>query len=259
MTKIKGQNLRLSVGSRNAEKCIAAAQSCSVHLAAQVGDVTSKDSDGAWTENEILSFSWDASVDALTADNTVASIQTPSDSDDLTEVPLASIEGATGSSAYYIQNGLSSITLRPNETITTQQHVQCPIAILKHLGNSEYEEIVYNDGLLPEMTYTNKTDSDMTIAYAFANAELIEDDDTIDITITDNDAVFLDTLKGYMASKTLLNVLFGVTVGTKNRSMDEMIATGTAYITDINITAANRQNSTYSCQLTGVGELNFSS
>lgn len=59
--KVKGQNLRLFIG----EKCIAAATSCTLHIAASLEDASTKDSTGDWDEQEVTGKSWDASADAL--------------------------------------------------------------------------------------------------------------------------------------------------------------------------------------------------
>ena len=65
MSTIKGQNLRLFVTDGSSLKCIAAATSCTVHVAANVEDSSTKDSEGNFTENEVTGFSWDMSTDAL--------------------------------------------------------------------------------------------------------------------------------------------------------------------------------------------------
>ena len=61
MATIKGQNLRVMVGS----KCIAMATSCTFHVSAQLEDSSSKDSTGGWQEQEVTGLSWDASTDSL--------------------------------------------------------------------------------------------------------------------------------------------------------------------------------------------------
>lgn len=61
MGTIKGQNLRVMVGGR----CIAMATSCTIHVAAQTEDSSTKDDTGDWAENEVVGLSWDASTDSL--------------------------------------------------------------------------------------------------------------------------------------------------------------------------------------------------
>ena len=47
------------------QKCIAMATSCEFHVAAALGDVSTKDSEGDWQEQDITGLSWDASTDSL--------------------------------------------------------------------------------------------------------------------------------------------------------------------------------------------------
>ena len=61
MGTIKGQNLRVMVGG----KCVAMATSCTIHVAAQTEDSSTKDDTGDWAENEVVGLSWDASTDSL--------------------------------------------------------------------------------------------------------------------------------------------------------------------------------------------------
>ena len=66
MAAIKGQNLRLLISTDGATaKCVAAAQSCTVHLALQVQEDTTKDNVSDWIENEPTAIMWDAQTQAL--------------------------------------------------------------------------------------------------------------------------------------------------------------------------------------------------
>ena len=66
MATIKGQNLRILLGTTAQNlKCIAVAQSCVLHVSAQVGESSSKDSPSEWLEQEITAINWDVQVDAL--------------------------------------------------------------------------------------------------------------------------------------------------------------------------------------------------
>ena len=66
MATIKGQNLRILLGTSASNlKCISVAQSCVLHVSAQVGETSSKDSPGEWLEQEITAINWDVQVDAL--------------------------------------------------------------------------------------------------------------------------------------------------------------------------------------------------
>lgn len=61
MATIKGQNLRVMVGG----KCIAMAVSCTLHIAAQTEDSSTKDDTGDWAENEVVGKSWDVRTNSL--------------------------------------------------------------------------------------------------------------------------------------------------------------------------------------------------
>ncbi len=66
MAIIKGQNLRILLGTSASNlKCVATAQSCVLHVAAQVGETSSKDSPSEWVEQEVTAINWDVQVDAL--------------------------------------------------------------------------------------------------------------------------------------------------------------------------------------------------
>ena len=66
MATIKGQNLRILLGTSASNlKCISVAQSCVLHVSAQVGESSSKDSPSEWQEQEITAINWDVQVDAL--------------------------------------------------------------------------------------------------------------------------------------------------------------------------------------------------
>ena len=137
---IKGQNLRVMVGG----KCIAMATSCTFHIATQLEDSSTKDSEGDWQEQEVTGLSWDAQTESL-------------------------------------------VTLEDNGT----------------------------------------------------NGELPQD------------------LLSLMINKTKVTLTFDQTAGTNNRVAQNSVIkkTGQAYITDMSVQAANRQNSTLSVQFTGTGPL----
>ncbi len=66
MATIKGQNLRILLGPDASHlQCVAAAQTCTVHVSAVVGESSSKDSEGDWTTNEVTGLQWDVETTAL--------------------------------------------------------------------------------------------------------------------------------------------------------------------------------------------------
>lgn len=79
------------------------------------------------------------------------------------------------------------------------------------------------------------------------------------VTLTDNgtNGELPQDLLSLIINKTLVTVTFDQTAGTNNRTGQNAAIkrTGSAYVTDINITAQNRANSTCSIKLTGTGAL----
>jgi hypothetical protein len=68
MATIKGQNLRIFLhepGSLQRPACIAAATSCTAHIALQVQEDTTKDNENDWIENEPVGVNWEVDVEAL--------------------------------------------------------------------------------------------------------------------------------------------------------------------------------------------------
>ena len=89
------------------------------------------------------------------------------------------------------------------------------------------------------LSWDASTDSLVTLADNGTNGELPAD------------------LMSLIINKTLVTLTFDQTAGTNNRTGQNATIkrSGSAYVTDLNITAANRQNSTITCQFTGTGAL----
>ena len=79
------------------------------------------------------------------------------------------------------------------------------------------------------------------------------------VTLTDNGAngELVTDLMSIMINKTPVTLSFDQTAGTNNRTGQNATIkrTGTAYISDIQVTAANRQNSSFSVQFQGTAGL----
>lgn len=79
------------------------------------------------------------------------------------------------------------------------------------------------------------------------------------VTLTDNgtNGELPQDLLSLMINKTKVTLTFDQTAGTNNRTGQNSAIkkTGDAYITDMSVQAANRQNSTLSVQFTGTGPL----
>ena len=79
------------------------------------------------------------------------------------------------------------------------------------------------------------------------------------VTLTDNgtNGELVTDLISLMINKTLVTLTFDQTAGTNNRTGQNAAIkrTGTAYINDVQVTAANRANSTFTVQFAGTGPL----
>ena len=65
MATVKGQNLRLFVGAR----AIAAALECQLHLQLNVTPYSTKDDEGAWSKNRVVSLQWSVTANAVVTDD----------------------------------------------------------------------------------------------------------------------------------------------------------------------------------------------
>ena len=90
--KVKGQNIRLFIG----DKCIAAATSCTLHIAANLEDSSTKDSTGDWQEQECTGKSWDFSGEMVVVD---------ADTGGVTALDAAEMVGKTVTAKFSLTNG----------------------------------------------------------------------------------------------------------------------------------------------------------
>ena len=83
------------------------------------------------------------------------------------------------------------------------------------------------------------------------------------LVLTDNDGA--NNLENLMHDITNWNAESGETFkldfcqtgGTKNREVESLICTGNCLLTELTVTAQNRQNSTVSCKFSGLGALSL--
>ena len=79
------------------------------------------------------------------------------------------------------------------------------------------------------------------------------------VTLEDNgtNGELPQDLMSLIINKTKVQLTFDQTAGTNNRTTQNSAIkrTGYAYLTDYNLTAPNRQNSTLNCKFTGTGAL----
>ena len=64
MATVKGQNLRIFVGGR----AIGAALECQLQLQLNVQPYSTKDDEGAWTKNRVVSLQWSVTANAVVTD-----------------------------------------------------------------------------------------------------------------------------------------------------------------------------------------------
>ena len=70
---IQGQNLRFSVTVEGAKRYFAASTNAQLHIAADLEDSSTKDTEGMWKEQDSVALSWDGSVDVYVIDDAVDS------------------------------------------------------------------------------------------------------------------------------------------------------------------------------------------
>lgn len=212
-------------------KCVAGATSCTMHIAAQTEDSCTKDDTGDWARNEVSGLSWDASTDALML-STEASPQTRHENGDI------DLKGGLFEAYFF---------LHPGEELTDVVNVT---------GDDDYEMNIYDNYTKATLQrgFINETTEDIEVMLLYSS----ETDGKIgdwDAVITNVFGNQLGTITNAMKAKRAVTVRFDYTRGTLNRETVTQLLEGSALITDVSVTAANRQNTTFSVQLTGTGEL----
>lgn len=66
MAVVKGQNLRVFIGG----KSIAAALECSLSLQMNVNQISTKDDEGSWVKNHVVSLAWSVRANGVVTDET---------------------------------------------------------------------------------------------------------------------------------------------------------------------------------------------
>ncbi|MBQ2300699.1 MAG: hypothetical protein II279_04370 [Bacteroidaceae bacterium] len=117
----------------------------------------------------------------------------------------------------------------------------CTFHVSAQLEDSSTKDSVgdWQEQEVTGLSWDAQTDSLVTLEDNGTNGELPQD------------------LLGLIISKTKVTITFDQTAGTNNRvgQNSAIKRTGEAYVTDVTITAQNRQNSTFSAKLTGTGPL----
>ena len=117
----------------------------------------------------------------------------------------------------------------------------CTFHVSAQLEDSSTKDSVgdWQEQEVTGLSWDAQTDSLVTLEDNGTNGELPQD------------------LLGLIISKTKVTITFDQTAGANNRvgQNSAIKRTGDAYVTDVTITAQNRQNSTFSAKLTGTGPL----
>lgn len=238
MAKIKGQNLRLIVESESGTLAtVAYATTCNIHLVANVEDVSTKDSEGGWIENAVTGLSWDLSTDAL-----VSLDGTSWDKTFATET-VKELQFEESISDFYLS--LQAVYMEENVsyefgTMASDGHIY-----------------IFDSNLIGIDAVENGSTWGPSVAGTHSGYYYVATREASVVTISRQDARGTDTpsLIGLMEDKVPVRVEVALTEGMENSEVQDRLYRGEALITDINISAANRQNGTASVQLTGVGEL----
>jgi hypothetical protein len=117
----------------------------------------------------------------------------------------------------------------------------CTFHVSAQLEDSSTKDSVgdWQEQEVTGLSWDAQTDSLVTLEDNGTNGELPQD------------------LLGLIISKTKVTITFDQTAGANNRvgQNSAIKRTGEAYVTDVTITAQNRQNSTFSAKFTGTGPL----
>ena len=117
----------------------------------------------------------------------------------------------------------------------------CQFHVSAQLEDSSTKDSVgdFQEQEVTGLSWDAQTDSLVTLEDNGTNGELPQD------------------LLSLMINKTKVTLTFDQTAGTNNRVGQNSVIkrSGTAYLTDYNLTAPNRQNSTLNCKFTGTGAL----
>lgn len=261
MGTIKGQNLRICINGF----CVGASTSCSVHLATQSQDISSKDTPSAWADNVITGLSWDVSVDAFVINDEKATttqvfpVVAPdgtTESFDIDGTDYYPLWSANQSQAYLDTPGLDAVITASIQGDDYSGNIvafkaDAPNFYADNIevlatgsgGTLEFE----NDAFDPDMPYILFGMDDTSQDY--------REMDSLTVDIEQPGAHTADEIIDMMENKTPVSVYFSLTEGTFNRDIIENLMQGTAIVSDISVNAANRQPATYSVQLTGASDL----
>ena len=225
MATIKGQNLRVLLGGR----CVAAATSCTLHVAMQTEDSSTKDDDGDFATVNPVGLSWDVSVDALVTDGKFSSGEVKCTD------PLINVTG-------FPWHNMSPISLKDGDVLSvTTSTATAKLAIL---DASKAALVTGNAGQSVSYTATANTTVYVACSVKTATVKYAAED------AGENAEGIMD-----MMGNTPVVLRLSYTNGVRNRNETTQILQGNANLTDYSLTAANRQNAVFTAQFEGTGEL----
>lgn len=239
MATIKGQNLRIFIN----DTCVAASRSCTLHTAASVQDVTTKDS-GDWAENEVTELSWDASVEGLIVDGVL----------EQGNLSYSSFPVFVPDSGSFTRVEGFPTSLAPNVTIIVTGQVPQNYTLFKRIGIDTVQLARAENTLSFQYNTSGNEASIFGLMLVVDEIETPIIPEAGSYVINDNRTSAL-SLMDAIQTKSLVGAKLSVTTGALNSQEQTHLYSGNAYINDFSIQATNRQASTFSCQLTGKGEL----
>lgn len=231
MGVIKGQHLRLFLGSKPFALCTLSA----LHVAAQMQDVSTKDTTDDFAENEPVGFSWDAQATAYiqpkTENLTTGYMQYREKiEDDIWWYPHI----------YKLSVG-DTIQARSNDGYCT---------IYDAADDSVLAQVTAS---FAAVTFKNE---ETEAVYVYIGRPAASPNTYTEFTITHDSAIALDDVMAAIEDRTRFLVFLQETGGDENRKLEsEWSFGGFAVVTDISATATNRELSAYNVTLTGDGEL----
>lgn len=216
------------------EKCLAAATTCTLHVAMETENSSTKDDDSDFATVNPTGLSWDVQAEALVTDNNFESGKL--------ECNAASLNQT------YPNMSLTPIHLRDGDQLVVSREVPSETYSIAILDGDR--EVIASAQSGHDISHTATEDETLYLA---ASGSTIH---TLVYSVSDDGTSASDMLD-LMESKLPITVRFSYTTGQRNREEDDIILEGLAYISDYSLTATNRQNSVYTVTLTGTGELSM--
>jgi len=299
MATLYGQNFRILTydTSESKFKCVGMATNCTVNLNTNTEEASTKDDTGMATKPEVVSKSWQVSVESLSIADAGAMLtaiksmtpftllwdevsttdnQTPEEAtfsrkgsaylNDLT-LQLDDRANATKSLQFTGNGALETVTTTPAfEEISAGSYTKGQFVRL-FLGTDNTttpvkvliapQSLSLHVSLSLETTTTKDTQGDWVvqeptgISYDISTSGLVRSGDTITSAVQ---AIDLSTLQTIYEGASPVKWQIANTSGANNRTKGSVIASGSAILSSLTITAQNRQAAKYDATLTSWGD-----